>query len=39
MNELEAKLNQIVDNLLVQTGLVERFERRRKIASPSTKHA
>ncbi len=28
MNQLEAKLNQIADNLLVQTGLVERFERR-----------
>ncbi len=28
MNELEAKLNQIADNLLVQTRLVERFERR-----------
>jgi len=28
MNELEAKLSQIADNLLVQTGLVERFERR-----------
>jgi chromosome segregation ATPase len=28
MNELEAKLNQIADNLLVQTSLVERFERR-----------
>jgi chromosome segregation ATPase len=28
MDELEAKLNQIADNLLVQTTLVERFERR-----------
>lgn len=28
MNDLEAKLNQIADNLLVQTSLVERFERR-----------
>ncbi len=28
MDELEAKLNQIADNLLVQTKLVERFERR-----------
>jgi len=28
MNELELKLNQIADNLLVQTRLVERFERR-----------
>src|SRR5215471_19264978 len=28
MNELEAKLNQIADSLLVQTRLVERFERR-----------
>ena len=28
MNELEAKLNQIADGLLVQTRLVERFERR-----------
>lgn len=28
MGELEAKLNQIADNLLVQTRLVERFERR-----------
>jgi hypothetical protein len=28
VNELEAKLNQIADNLLVQTSLVERFERR-----------
>jgi hypothetical protein len=28
MNDLEAKLNQIADNLLVQTRLVERFERR-----------
>ena len=28
MDELEAKLNQIADNLLVQTRLVERFERR-----------
>ena len=28
MNELEAKLSQIADNLLVQTTLVERFERR-----------
>jgi hypothetical protein len=28
MNELEVKLNQIADNLLVQTRLVERFERR-----------
>jgi len=28
MNELEAKLNQIADHLLVQTELVERFEQR-----------
>ena len=28
MDELEAKLNQIADNLLVQITLVERFERR-----------
>ena len=27
MNELEAKLNQIADSLLVQTQLVDRFER------------
>jgi len=28
LDELEAKLSQIADNLLVQTKLVERFERR-----------
>jgi t-SNARE complex subunit (syntaxin) len=28
MNELEAKLNQIADSLLVQSRLVDRFERR-----------
>ena len=28
MNDLETKLKQIADNLLVQTELVERFERR-----------
>jgi uncharacterized membrane protein YheB (UPF0754 family) len=28
MNELETKLNQIADSLLVQTRLVDRFERR-----------
>jgi exonuclease VII small subunit len=28
VNDLEAKLNKIADNLLVQTSLVERFERR-----------
>jgi hypothetical protein len=30
MEELEAKLNQIADNLLVQTRLIERFERRKE---------